>query len=64
MRIDDLEFYLCYGCAKNNGRGDGHSMDGCPSGVPTFSNTGSGCMMGLLLLPFFFVKATFMHIFN
>ena len=64
IRDPSKKFYLCYGCAKNNGRGDGHSMDGCPSGVPTSSNTGSGCMMGLLLLPFFFVKAIFMHIFN
>ena len=64
IRDPSKKFYLCYGCAKNNGRGDGHSMDGCPSGIPTSSNTGSGCMIGLLLVPFFFVKAIFMHIFN
>lgn len=51
------KFYVCYGCANNNGRGDGHSMDGCPSGVPSPSSSGTGCALGLLFLPFYLVKS-------
>lgn len=61
-RYPSKKFYVCYGCSKNNGRGDGHSMDGCPSGAPNQSNSGSGCMVGLLLLPFHMVKALVMNI--
>lgn len=56
------KFYVCYGCAKNNGRGDGHSMDGCPSGVPNSSSSGTGCALGLVFLPFYLVKSFIMSI--
>jgi len=52
-RDPSRRFYVCYGCSKTNGRGDGHSMDGCPSGAPKTgsSSSGSGCMVGLFMLP-------------
>lgn len=48
---------VCYGCNKSNGRGDGHSMDGYPGGVPKSGSSGSGCMLGLLMLPILLLKS-------
>ena len=56
-RNPSRKYYLCYGCYKNHGKGDGHNMDGCPSGAPTLSNSGSGCMISLLLMPVYIVKS-------
>ena len=53
------KFYVCYGCAKNHGRGDGYSMDGCPTGAPSQTNSRTGCMLSLMLLPFYLIKALF-----
>jgi len=51
------KFYVCYGCSKSNGHGDGHSMDGAPHGVLNSSQFGTGCIFGLLLLPFYLLKS-------
>lgn len=59
QRDTSKKFYVCYGCAKNHGRGDGHSMDGCPSGAPNQTSSGVGCMLSLMLLPFYLIKAMF-----
>ena len=61
-RDPSKKFYVCYGCSKSNGRGDGHSMDGCSSGAPSQSNSGSGCMIGILLMPFYMAKAFFINL--
>lgn len=61
-RDTSKKFYVCYGCSKSNGRGDGHSMDGCPSGAPNQSSSGTGCMLGLLLMPLYMVKTFLMNI--
>lgn len=62
-RDPSKKFYVCYGCSKSNGRGDGHSMDGCPYGVPSQTGSGSGCMLGLLLMPFYMAKTLVMNLF-
>lgn len=54
-RDPSRRFNVCYGCSISNGHGDGHSMDGTPSGDP--SNRSNGCMSVVLLFPFFIVKA-------
>ncbi|MBR3798339.1 MAG: hypothetical protein IKK36_05450 [Bacteroidales bacterium] len=54
-RDPSRRFNVCYGCSISNGHGDGHSMDGTPSGDP--SNRSNGCMSVILLFPFFIVKA-------
>lgn len=63
-RNPSKKVYVCYGCNKSNGRGDGHSMDGCPSGAPrntsASTSNNSGCMVALLMLPFLLVK-TILH---
>ena len=61
-RDPSKKFYVCYGCAKNNGRGDGYSMDGCPSGAPSQSPSGVGCIWSLILMPFYLVKSLVVHI--
>ena len=57
---------VCYGCNKSNGRGDGHSMDGCPSGAPKGggSSSGSGCMIGLFMLPTAAIAKLLYNLFN
>lgn len=56
-RDPSKKYYLCYGCYKNHGKGDGHSMDGYHSGAPTPSNSESGCIISLLLMPVYIVKS-------
>lgn len=57
-RDPSKKFYVCYGCSKSNGHGDGCSMDGCPSGIPAgSSSSGNGCVVSLLMLPFALSKA-------
>lgn len=56
-REPSRKFYVCYGCASNHGNGDGHSMDGCPQGAPKQENSGTGCMLALLFMPYYIIKS-------
>ena len=55
-RNPSRRFYVCYGCSKSNGQGDGHSMDGCPSGIPK-NKSNTGCLLTLLTLPILFTQS-------
>lgn len=63
MRDPSKKFYVCYGCAKNRGHGDGHSMDGCPSGIPSQTGFGNGCLLGLIFMPFCLAKSFLTNLF-
>ena len=55
-RYPSRKLYLCYGCHESHFHGDGHSLDGCPSGAPSENSSGTGCLLSLLLLPVFLIK--------
>ena len=50
-------FYVCYGCSKTNGHGDGRSMDGYPSGAPRKGP--SGCLVAFFMIPIMLFRAIF-----
>lgn len=63
-RYPEHRFSLCYGCHETRFHGDGHTLNGTTRSVPprpTNSNntSSSGCVLGLLLMPYNLLLALF-----